>query len=231
MTWNATVVLWAQYGASLLAGLATTLELAAIAIAGSLLLGTLVSLASLSRWRPIRAIAAAYVDFVRCVPLLVHAMFWYFGATELLPPAVKEWIYEQDLSMIAGATALIVYSASFVAEDIRSGIRSISSGQIEAARALGFGFLRSFRWVIFPQAIEAVIPPLIGQAMVITKNTSVTLMIGVVELINATRRVQDATFRIVEPYAFATLSYLIVCSLLTLLAMRYERWAKGGAVA
>src|SRR6218665_2084595 len=89
MTWNATVVLWAQYGASLLAGLATTLELAAIAIAGSLLLGTLVSLASLSRWRPIRAIAAAYVDFVRCVPLLVHAMFWYFGATELLPPEVK----------------------------------------------------------------------------------------------------------------------------------------------
>src|SRR6218665_2998710 len=74
--------------------------------------------------------APAYAGFVRCVPLRVPAMFWYFGATGLLPLAVKEWIYEQDLSMIAGATALIVYSASFVAEDIRSGIRSISGGQI-----------------------------------------------------------------------------------------------------
>lgn len=231
MTLNGTAALWAQYGASLLAGLAMTLELAAVAIIGSLLLGTLVSVARLSSFGPIRGLAAAYVDFVRCVPLLVHAMFWYFGATELLPAAAKEWLYDRDASMIAGSIALIVYSAAFVSEDIRSGIRSISRGQIEAARALGFGFFRTFVLVILPQAIKAVIPPLIGQTMTITKNTSITLMIGVVELISAARRVQDTTFRIVEPYAFATLSYLIVCSLLTLLAIRYERWSKGGAHA
>ncbi|MDN8617498.1 amino acid ABC transporter permease [Variovorax ginsengisoli] len=131
-----------------------TLELAVVAIVGSLLLGTLVSLARLSSFAPLRSLAAAYVDFVRCVPLLVHAMFWYFGATELLPDAAKAWLYDRDASMIAGSIALIVYSAAFVSEDIRSGIRSISRGQVEAARALGFGFLRTFVLVILPQAIS-----------------------------------------------------------------------------
>ena len=175
--------------------------------------------------------AAAYADFVRCVPLLVHAIFWYFGATELLPDAVKEWLYDRDASMITGTVALIFYSAAFVSEDLRSGIRSINKGQTEAARALGFGFFQTFRLVILPQAVKAVIPPLIGQMMTITKNTSVTLMIGVVELISAARRVQDTTFHIVEPYAFATLSYLVICGVLTMVAIRYERWSKGGSHA
>jgi len=223
--------LWAQFGASLLQGLCTTLELAAAALAGSLVLGTLVSFARLSSFAPLRLAAGAYADVVRSVPLLVHAFFWYFGVTEILPEPVQQWLYERDANFIAGVIALIVYSAAFVSEDIRSGIRSIPKGQVEAARALGFGSLRTFVLIILPQAIRAVIPSLIGQAMTITKNTSVTLMIGVVELINATRRVQDATFRIVEPYAFATLSYLVFCGVLTLLVMRHERRAGKGAHA
>ena len=223
--------LWAQYGSSLLDGLYMTLQIAAIAIVGSLVAGVIVAFARLSTFNPVRAIAAGYADFVRCVPLLVHAMFWYFGATELLPDAAKDWLYDRDASMILGSVALIIYSAAFVSEDLRSGIRSVSAGQTEAARALGFSQFNTFRLVVLPQAVRAVIPSLIGQAMTITKNTSITLMIGVVEIINAARRVQDTTFRIVEPYAFATLSYLIICSVLTLLAMRYERWARGGANA
>ena len=223
--------LWAQYGSSLLDGLCMTLQIAAIAIVGSLVAGVIVAFARLSTFKPVRAIAAGYADFVRCVPLLVHAMFWYFGATELLPDAAKDWLYDRDAGMILGSVALIIYSAAFVSEDLRSGIRSVSAGQTEAARALGFSQFNTFRLVVLPQAVRAVIPSLIGQAMTITKNTSITLMIGVVEIINAARRVQDTTFRIVEPYAFATLSYLIICSVLTLLAMRYERWARGGANA
>jgi len=223
--------LWAQYGSSLLDGLGMTLQIAVIAIAGSLIVGMIVAFARLSTFAPLRTAAAAYVDFVRCVPLLAHAMFWYFGITELLPDVAKDWLYDRDASMILGSVALIVYSAAFVSEDLRSGIRSVSKGQTEAARALGFGLFGTFRLVVLPQAVRAVIPSLIGQAMTITKNTSITLMIGVVELISAARRVQDTTFRIVEPYAFATISYLVICSLLTLLAMRYERWAKGASNA
>lgn len=228
---SGTFQLWATYGASLLEGLWITLEIASIAIVGSLVFGIVVAFARLSPVAPFRVAASAYADFVRCVPLLVHAIFWYFGAPELLPDGVKEWLYDRDASMIMGTVALIFYSAAFVSEDLRSGIRSINRGQTEAARALGFGFFQTFRLVILPQAVKAVIPPLIGQAMTITKNTSVTLMIGVVELISAARRVQDTTFHIVEPYAFATLSYLIICGGLTMIAIRYERWSKGTAHA
>ncbi|SFC72560.1 polar amino acid transport system permease protein [Polaromonas sp. OV174] len=217
------VVLRDEYREILLKGIATTLELTGGTLLGGMLLGAVLSFARLSPSSWLRRPATLFVEITCAVPLLVHLLFWYFGAPELLPDALKAWLYRQDVGFYASLVALILYSSAFISEDLRSGIRSIPHGQLEAAQSLGFGFVRSFRLVILPQALKAVIPPLLGQAMTITKNTSVALMVGVGELVYVTRAVQNSSFRTVETYAFTSVFFLLVAVVLTLLSRVYER--------
>ncbi|MBS0341990.1 MAG: amino acid ABC transporter permease [Proteobacteria bacterium] len=212
-----------QYRDMLLKGIQTTLGLTFGAIAGGLLLGMVVAFARLAPARWVRLPATAYVELVRTVPLLVHVMFWYFAVPEMLPEALKRALYQHDVGFHASLVALVVYSSAFISEDIRSGIRGIANGQAEAANSLGFGFFDTFRLVILPQALRATVPPLLGQAMNITKNTTVALMVGVGELAFVTRAVNDASFLSVGVYAFTTVFFLLIAIVLTTLGQRYQR--------
>ena len=212
-----------QYRDMLLKGIQTTLGLTFGAIAGGLLLGMAVAFARLAPARWMRLPATAYVELVRTVPLLVHVMFWYFAVPEMLPEALKRSLYQHDVGFYASLVALVVYSSAFISEDIRSGIRGIANGQAEAANSLGFGFFDTFRLVILPQALRATVPPLLGQAMNITKNTTVALMVGVGELAFVTRAVNDASFLSVGVYAFTTVFFLLIAIVLTTLGQRYQR--------
>lgn len=217
------VMFRAEYRDLLLQGITTTLALAVCALIGGLLLGMLVALARLSPMRWLSWPATVFVEGTRTVPLLVHLMFWYFAAPEMLPDDTKAWLYRQDVGFYAALVALVIYSSAFISEDLRSGIRGISKGQMEAANSLGFGFVRSFRLVILPQALKAAVPPLLGQAMTITKNTTVALMIGVGELAYVTRAVQSSSFLSVGIYAFTTAFFLLIAVALTALSQAYER--------
>ncbi|MBS0451655.1 MAG: amino acid ABC transporter permease [Proteobacteria bacterium] len=212
-----------QYRDMLLKGIQTTLGLTVGAILGGLLLGMVVAFARLAPARWVRLPATAYVELVRTVPLLVHVMFWYFAVPEMLPEALKRSLYQHDVGFHASLVALVVYSSAFISEDIRSGIRGIAQGQAEAANSLGFGFFDTFRLVILPQALRATVPPLLGQAMNITKNTTVALMVGVGELAFVTRAVNDASFLSVGVYAFTTVFFLLIAVVLTTLGQRYQR--------
>lgn len=212
-----------QYRDMLLKGIQTTLGLTFGAIAGGLLLGMVVAFARLAPARWLRLPATVYVELVRTIPLLVHVMFWYFAVPEMLPEATKRALYQHDVGFFAALVALVVYSSAFISEDIRSGIRGIASGQAEAAHSLGFGFFDTFRLVILPQALRATVPPLLGQAMNITKNTTVALMVGVGELAFVTRAVNDASFLSVGVYAFTTVFFLLIAIVLTTLGQRYQR--------
>lgn len=217
------VMFRSEYRTILIEGITTTLSLASLALVGGLLLGILIALARLSPWRWLSWPATIFVEGTRTVPLLVHLMFWYFAAPEMLPDAIKVWLYQRDVGFYAALVALILYSSAFISEDLRSGIRSISRGQMEAANSLGFGFFKSFRLVILPQALIATVPPLLGQAMTITKNTTVALMIGVGELAYVTRAVQSASFLSAGIYAFTTVFFLLIAVALTGLSQAYER--------
>ena len=105
-----------------------------------------------------------------------------------------------------------------MAEDIRSGIRAIPTTQLDAARALGFGFLVSMRRVVLPQAFRIVVPPLISQALNLWKNTSIATVIGTAELMYQAQRVETASFRGVETFGVTTLAYLSVSLAITALA-------------
>jgi polar amino acid transport system permease protein len=119
--------------------------------------------------------------------------------------------------------ALTLYTAAFMAEDIRSGIRAIPLVQFEAGRALGFGFLATMRRVILPQALRITVPPLISQTLNLWKNTSIATVIGAAELMYQAGKVESATFRSFEAFAFATAAYLTVSLIITGLAAWFQQ--------
>ena len=110
----------------------------------------------------------------------------------------------------AAATAIAIGLAlsAYISEDLRGGIRSIPKSQIEAARALGLSYLQAFRRVVMPQAIRIALPTLINHTVLLFKNTSLAMAIGVSELTYVTREIESQTFKTVEVYLLATVLYL-----------------------
>ncbi|HKX42145.1 MAG TPA: amino acid ABC transporter permease [Burkholderiaceae bacterium] len=223
MSFDFSLLIAGPYHAMLVAGLVLTLQLTAVTLALALPLAMAVALLRLAPLAPLRWAGATFVEAIRNVPLLAHMLFWYFGAPELLPDSVKERLYAGNIEAFSAVAALTLYTAAFMAEDVRSGIRAIPAVQTEAGRALGLGFLATMRLVILPQALRVTVPPLISQTLNLWKNTSIATVIGVAELMYQAAKVESASFRSVEAFAFATASYLSVSLAITLAAALYHR--------
>lgn len=217
------VVLTGEFRSWLLSGWWLSLRLLAAGWVLAVPLATFVALCRLSSVAALRVAGAAFVEGVRNVPLLVHLLFWYFAMPEMLPAATRNWLYQHDAESVCAVIALALYSASYMAEDIRSGIRAVPATQMEAARALGFGFLASMRRAVLPQAVRIVIPPLISQTLNLWKNTSIATVIGAAELMYQTQKVETASFRGVESFGIATLAYLSVSLVITAVAVVFQR--------
>ncbi|MEI2415591.1 amino acid ABC transporter permease [Orrella sp. JC864] len=181
--------------------------------------------------RAARWFVDAYVEYHRNVPLLVQVLFWYFGMPELLPEGLRGWLYEHNAELSLAAIALGMGSAAYIAEDIRSGLRAIPATQFEASRALGASYLQCMRWIIVPQALRISIPPLVGRALLLFKNTSVAMAIGVVELTYQAREIENETYRTFATFGAATVMYLLGSFLILFIgsriAARYRRDRQG----
>lgn len=217
------------YHEQLVAGFWLSLKLAAGTLVLALPLALLVAMLRLTPSRLLAGAGFAFVEAIRNVPLLAHILFWYFGAPELLPDALKQWLYRGNIEVAAAVMALTLYTAAYMSEDIRSGVRAVPREQMEAARALGLGFLAAMRRVVLPQALRITVPPLISQTLNLWKNTSMAMVVGVAELLYQAQQVESATFRSFEAFAFATAGYLAVSIVITALAVGYEhrRRARG----
>lgn len=139
-----------------------------------------------------------------------------------MPESFREWLYAGNIEAISAIVALTLYTAAFMSEDIRSGIRAIPTVQLEAGRALGFGYLASMRLVVLPQALRVTVAPLISQTLNLWKSTSIATVVGVAELMYQAGQVETATFRSLESFAFATSAYLSVSLLITGAAAWYQ---------
>lgn len=217
-----TVILTGEFRTWLLSGLVLSLQLTLIALLLALPLATAIALFRLSSVAPLRWLGFFMVEGIRSVPLLVHMLFWYFAAPELLPESVRQWLYEHNAEAICAVVALTLYTSAYMAEDIRSGVRAVPVTQLEAGRALGFGFLATMRRIILPQALRITVPPLISQTLNLWKNTSIATVIGAAELMYQAQRVETASFRGVETFAVTTLAYLAVSLIITGLATWYQ---------
>ena len=172
---------------ALLAGARLTVELATIAVAIGLVIGSFVGIARVGHVRIVRLLAGAYVDFIRGTPLLVQLFLVYFGLPSLIGRPVPPFV--------AAIAAMGINSGAYVAEIVRAGIQAIDRGQTEAARSLGLTAAQTMRYVIFPQAIRRIIPPLGNEFIALLKDSSLVSVIALEELLRKGQVVITRTFR------------------------------------
>ena len=217
-------VLWTgQSGHWLLQGLATTLELSALAWLLAVALGILSGALRTAPVAPLRWAAVSYVEFFRNVPLLVWMFFWYFGVPPLLPRAVQDWLFNHSAEFWAGTVALGVYHGARMSEVIRSGIQSIPRTQFEASLATGLTTLQAYRLVILPVALRLIVPPGTNESLNLLKNSSVALTISVAELTFQTRQIETYTAKAIEALTAGTVIYLVLCLSIATIMARVER--------
>ncbi|SAI39439.1 amino acids ABC transporter permease [Bordetella ansorpii] len=207
-------ILQGQYADWLIQGLLTTLALTGLAWVLAFFVGTLLAVMRLAGVRPLNTLISAYIAFHRNVPMLVHILFWYFGVPAILPVSWGDRINAIGGEFLMAMIAIALVMAAYVAEDLRSALRSIPAGQLEAARALGLSYLQAMRRVMMPQAFRIAIPPLVNQTLLLFKNTSLAMAIGVAELTKAAREIENVTFKVFEAYAVVTLIYLALSLLI-----------------
>jgi glutamate/aspartate transport system permease protein len=169
--------------------------------------------------------ATAYVELFRNIPLLVHMFIWYFVVPEIVPNTLGTWM-KQGMPMPefwSAVLALGFYTASRVAEQVRSGIQSIPAGQTNAALATGLTMPQVYRYLLLPMGYRIVIPPLTSEFLTIFKNSSVALTIGVLELTAQARTISEYTFRTFEIFTLATVVYVLITMAVVVVMQLLER--------
>ena len=188
-------------------GMGATILLSLIAASISIVVGLLVALPGLSdRWG-IRMINRVYVEFVRSIPLL-PMLFWVFYG---LPIVFKSMGINIQIDPFWGAIITLALSDSaFTAEIYRSGIQSIAKGQAEAARTVGLTYAQTMRYVILPQAIRRILPPLANQFIYIVKMSAFASVIGMQELTRRANELVVTEYRPLEIYTLLIVEYLVL---------------------
>ena len=201
----------------LIGGFGDTILISVIAAALSMMIGLLVALPSLSSNRWIRLPNRLYVEFVRSIPLL-PMLFWVFYG---LPVLFKAMGLDIPIDPFWGAIiTLAVSDSAFTAEIYRAGIQSIGRGQTEAAQSIGLNYTDTMRFVILPQAVRRILPPLANQFIYIVKMSAFASVIGMQELTRRANELVVTEYRPLEIYTLLILEYLV----LVLIISQAVRW-------
>ncbi|PUB15664.1 amino acid ABC transporter permease [Yoonia sediminilitoris] len=201
----------------LLNGFGATILLSVIAAVLSMIIGLLVALPGMSSNRWIRLPSRIYIEFVRAIPLL-PMLFWVFYG---LPVVLKSMGFSVSIDAFWGAIiTLAISDSAFTAEIYRSGIQSINKGQTEAAKTVGLNYSQTMRYVILPQAIKRILPPLANQFIYIVKMSAFASVIGMQELTRRANELVVTEYRPLEIYSLLILEYLV----LVLIISFFVRW-------
>jgi len=206
----------------LVVGLGWTLATALAAWVIALAIGSVVGTLRTTPYKWVVRLGNAYVEIFRNVPLIVQMFLWFFVAPELLPKGLGDWVKQMPPpwgSYLPAVMCLGLYTSVRIAEQVKSGIGSLSRGQGMAGTALGLTLGENYRYVLLPQAFRIVLPPLTSEFMNVIKNSSVALTIGLLELTGRARAMQEFSFKVFEAFAAATLIYLLT-NLVVVLGMR-----------
>jgi len=198
----------------LLRGLLFSLQLTVVATVGGIVLGTLLALMRLSGNRLLSLPAAAYVNTMRSVPL-VMVLLWFF----LLVPFVLGRSTGAELSAVV---TFIAFEAAFFCEIMRSGIQSIPKAQMQAGSALGLDTWQNLRFIILPQAFRRMTPVLLTQVIILFQDTSLVYAIGAYDLLKGFEVAGKNFGRPVEAYVAAALTYFVICFALSFIVRRLQ---------
>ena len=206
----------------LVVGLGWTLATALAAWVIALAIGSVVGTLRTTPHKWVVRLGNGYVEIFRNVPLIVQMFLWFFVVPELLPKGLGDWVKQMPPpwgSYLPAVMCLGLYTSVRIAEQVKSGIGSLSRGQGMAGTALGLTLGQCYRYVLLPQAFRIVLPPLTSEFMNVIKNSSVALTIGLLELTGRARAMQEFSFKVFEAFAAATVIYLLT-NLLVVYGMR-----------
>jgi glutamine transport system permease protein len=192
---------------NLLLGAVVTLEITALSVIFGMIGGCLIGITRLSPIVPLRWATRAYIDFFRGTPLLVQIFMIYFGLPALAQSLGIPLRFDR---LVAAVVALSLNSAAYIGEIVRAGIQSIEPGQAEAANSLGMSGMQTMRYIIFPQALRRMIPPLGNEFITLLKDTSLVAVIGFEELFRRGQLIVANTYRAFEIYTAVALVYLVL---------------------
>ena len=225
----------------LVKGLLTTLRLAFWSIILATLIGFVIGMMRTSRRLFPRAFSRLYVELIRNVPPIVFIfVFYFFISSQIIPllgldtldqrlgptgQSVLEFLFG-PVSLLSntfsGIFCLALFEAAYITEIVRSGIQSISSGQREAAMSIGLSRWQQMRYVVLPQAVQRIIPPLAGQFIILIKDSSIVSLISIQELTFLTLEVANSTQRVFEVWVFVAGVYFVLCYSCALIFRRLE---------
>lgn len=199
----------------LLHGALLTLEITALSVGFGLLIGLVLGLAQLSKTPLLRWPAKIYVDFIRGTPLLIQIFIIYFALPAVLGTRIDPFI--------AAVTACSLNSGAYIAEIFRGGIQSISIGQLRAGLSLGMTHAQTMRYVILPQAVKRIIPPLGNEFIAMLKDSSLVSVIGFEELTRSGQLVIAETYGTLEIWSCVAILYLIMTLTITRIVAYFEK--------
>lgn len=233
------VLIFGRPTATALEGILLTARITLISFGIAVLIGLVTGLARISKNVIIYNLATFYVEVIRGVPMVVLMLYMAFV---LLPIAINALnalgaslnivalieLELRDISFESRAiTALAIGFGAYEAEVFRAGIQSIEKGQMEAARSLGMSFMQSMRYIILPQAIRRVLPPLGNDFIAMLKDSSLATVLAVPELTQLGRVQRSSTFRVFEVFNSVAILYLTMTLMLSFLVRMLERRLRG----
>ena len=227
----------------LLQGLIVTVRVSIYATILALILGVVLGIARCSRNLVIRMLARTYLEFLRNIPPLVVIFIFYFFLAEQIIQAmnIESWSYKiakmennqiweffcGDMrrfpSLVSGVIVLALFESAFVGEIVRAGIQSIDRGQREAARSVGMSGFQEMQYIVLPQAMKKIMPPMANQFITLIKDSSIISLISVQELTYKTAELVSSTHMIFEAWLTTAAFYFVICFGLSLVFRKLER--------
>ena len=226
--WNWSVLWDETYLGWLISGVQWTFAVALAAWVIALVVGVLVGVGRTLPSRPVALLCTAYVELFRNVPLLVQMFLWYFVVPELVPDDMGRWM-KRDMpnpEYVTAVVALGLYTASRVAEQVRAGIEAVGPGLTAAAYAGGLSTAQAYRYVLLPISFRIIVPPMTSEFLTIFKNSSLALTIGLLELTAQSQQIAEYTFQGFEAFTAATVIYVCIALMATVIAQVLERYTK-----
>jgi glutamate transport system permease protein len=203
---------WSPFGGAgvqriLLRGLGATLRAAGLALVLALILGVVLGVAQLSQWRPVRWLATAFVGLFRAIPLVLLIFFAFLGI-----PRITGNSLEPFTALVVGLT---LYNGSVFAEIFRAGIRSVPTGQVEAALSIGLTRTAVTRLVQLPQAVRTMLPTLVSQMVVLLKDSALGFIVAYPELLRSGRRIYTNVGNVIPTAMVIAAIYIVINLALT----------------
>jgi glutamate/aspartate transport system permease protein len=203
-------------------GMAFTLELTGLAMVGGILIGTLLAMMRLSKFKTLAVVATGYVNLIRSIPLVL-VIFWFY----FLVPYIGAWIIGAKEPIMVGAFSsslitFILFEAAYYCEIMRAGIQSIPRGQVAAGYALGMNYWQTMGNVVLPQAFRNMIPVLLTQTIVLFQDVSLVYVLSITDFVGAASKVAQRDGRLVEMYLFVAIVYFVLCYALSMLVKRLQ---------